>query len=113
MGHQQETTIIYKHGDIESRRRYHLEDTKLYTKCLSERRIPTAWKNVNMLIIFKKGTKKDLKNYRPICLSSNIYKVLTKVLRIKLEKTPDENQAQEETGFKGLYSTTDHIHAVN
>ena len=41
---------------------------KLYTKCLSERRIPTAWKNAKMMIIFKKGNKKDLKNYRPICI---------------------------------------------
>ena len=47
---------------------------KLYTKCLSERRIPTAWKNAKM-IIFKKGNKKDLKNCRPICLLSNIYKL--------------------------------------
>ena len=53
---------------------------KLYTNCLSERRIPTAWKNAKMVITFKKGNKKDLKNYRPICLLSNIYKVLTKVL---------------------------------
>ena len=47
---------------------------KLYTKCLSEKRIPTTWKNVKMVIIFKKGNKKDLKNSRPICLLSNIYK---------------------------------------
>ena len=33
---------------------------KLYTKCLSERRIPTGWKNSKMLIIFKKENKKDL-----------------------------------------------------
>ena len=25
---------------------------KVYTKCLSERRIPTAWKNAKMMIIF-------------------------------------------------------------
>ena len=65
---------------------------KPYTKCLSERRIPTAWKNAKMVIIFKKGNKKDLKKYRPICLLSNMYKVLTKVLKKMLEKTLDENQ---------------------
>ena len=52
----------------------------MYTKCLSERRLPTAWKNAKMMIIFKKGNKKDLKNYIPICLLSNIYKILTNVL---------------------------------
>ena len=52
---------------------------KLYTKCFSERQIPTAWNNAKMMVSFKKGNKKDLKNYRPICLLSNIYKVLTKV----------------------------------
>ena len=31
-------------------------------------------------------------NYIPICLLSNIYKVLTKILPKRLEKTLDENQ---------------------
>ena len=56
----------------------------MYTKCLSERRIPTAWKKAKVVIIFKKGNKKDLKNYRPICLLSNIYKILTKILTKRL-----------------------------
>ena len=43
---------------------------KLYTKCLSERRTPTVWKKAEMMIIFKKGNKKDLKNYIPICIIS-------------------------------------------
>ena len=57
----------YKHRAIKTG-----EDTisktlvKLYIQCLSERRIPTAWKNAKMMIIFKNGIKKDLKNYRPI-----------------------------------------------
>ena len=86
---------------------------KPYTKCLSERRIPTARKNAKIMIIFKKGNKKDLKNYRPICLLSNIYKVLTKVLTKRLEKTLDENQPRKQAGFRSGYSTTDHIHVVN
>ena len=86
---------------------------KLYTKCLSERRIPTAWKNAKMMIIFKKVNNKELTNYRPICLLSNIYKVLTKVLTKRLEKTLGENQPREQAGFKSRYSTTNHIHIVN
>ena len=65
---------------------------KLHIKCLSERRIQIAWENTKMVIIIKKGNMKDIKNYRPICLLSNIYKVLTKVLMNRLEKTLDENQ---------------------
>ena len=40
-----------------------------------------------MVIIFKKGNTKDLKNYIPICLLSNIYTVLTKALPKRLMKT--------------------------
>ena len=67
----------------------------------------TAWK---MMIIFKKGKKKDLNTYRPICLLSNIYKVVTKVLTKRLEKTLDENQPREQAGFRRVYSTTVYIH---
>ena len=59
----------------------------LCTKCLSERRIPTAWKNAKMIIIFKNGNNKDLVNYIPISLLTNVYKVLTKVLSKRLERT--------------------------
>ena len=86
---------------------------KLYTTCLTERRIPTAWKNAKMTIIFKKGNKKDLLNYRPICLLSNIYKVLKNVLTKRLEKTLDENQPREQVGFRSGYSTTYHILVIN
>ena len=66
-----------------------------------------------MVIIFKKGSKKDLKNYRPISLLSNIYKVLTKVLTKRLEKTLNENQPQGHPIFRSRHSMTDHIHVIN
>ena len=31
---------------------------KLYTKCITERRIPKTWKEANMVIFFKKGKQK-------------------------------------------------------
>ncbi len=66
-----------------------------------------------MMIILKKGNLKDLTNYRPMCMLSNIYKVLTKVLTKRLEKTLDENQPREQSGLRSGYSTSDHIHLVN
>ena len=86
---------------------------KLYTKCITERHIPKTWKEANMVIFFKKGNRKDTKNYRPICLLSNMYKLFTKIITTRLEKKLDENQPREQAGFRSKYSTTDHIHAIN
>ena len=86
---------------------------KLYTKCITERHIPKTWKEANMVIFFKKGNRKDIKNYRPICLLSNMYKLFTKIITTRLEKKLDENQPREQAGSRSKYSTTDHIHAIN
>ena len=86
---------------------------KLYTKCITERHIPKTWKEANMVIFFKKGNRKDIKNYRPICLLSNMHKLFTKIITTRLEKKLDENQPREQAGFRSKYSTTDHIHAIN
>ena len=63
---------------------------KLYTKCITERRIPQTWKEANkiMVIFVKKGNRKDIKNYIPICLLSNMYKLFTKIITTRLEKKP-------------------------
>ena len=61
-----------------------------------------------MVICFKKGNRKDIKNYRPICLLSNMYKLSTKIKTTRLEKKL-ENQPREQAGFRSKYSTTDHI----
>ena len=82
---------------------------KLYTKCITERRIPKTWKEANMVIFFKKGNRKDIKNYRPICLLSNMYKLFTKIITTRLEKKLDENQPREQAGFRSKYSTTDKL----
>ena len=85
---------------------------KLYTKCITERRIPKTLKKANIVIFFKKENRKDIKNYRPICLLSNMYKLFTKVIATRLEKKLDENQPREQARFGIKYSTTDHIHAI-
>ena len=65
--------------------------SKLYKKCMTERCIPKTWKEANMVIFFKKGNIKHIKNYRPICLLSNMHKLFTKITTTRLEKKLDEN----------------------
>ena len=43
-----------------------------------ERRIPKHGRKQIWIIFFKKGNRKVIKNYRPICLLSNMYKLFTK-----------------------------------
>ena len=52
--------------------------------------------NAKMLIIFKKGNKKDLKNYKRICLLSNGYKVLTKELTKRVKQALDGSKLDSE-----------------
>ena len=63
-----------------------------------------------MMIISKKGNKKDLKNYRPLCLLPNIYQVLTKVLTKRLEK--HENQSRQQAGRRSGFSTTEEVQRI-
>ena len=58
--------------------------------------------------------KKDIINYRPISLLSNIiYKLFTQIITTRLEKKLDENQPKDQATFGSNYSTTDHIHSIN
>ena len=66
-----------------------------------------------MVIFFKKGSRKDIKNYKPICLLSNMYKPFTKIITTRQEKKLDENQPRDLAGFRSKYSTTGHMHAIN
>ena len=65
-----------------------------------------------MVIFFKKGSRKYIKNYRPICLLSTMYKLFTKIITTRLEKKLDENQPREQAVFRSKYSTTDHINQL-
>ena len=63
--------------------------------------------------MFKRGDPKDIKNYRPISLLSHSYKIFTRLLQSRIERTLDENQPTEQAGFREGYSTTDHMQALN
>jgi hypothetical protein len=53
----------------------------IYTKTLSSGVVPIDWKNANVTAIFKKGSKKNPENYRPVSLTSHACKCFERVLK--------------------------------
>ena len=85
---------------------------KLFNDCLDKGEIPQAWKNADVIILYKKGDREDIKNYRPISLLSHTYKLLTRIITNRVTNKLDQFQPVEQAGFRGGYSTIDHIHTV-
>ncbi|KAK6033464.1 hypothetical protein OSTOST_00316, partial [Ostertagia ostertagi] len=61
---------------------------------------------------FSSIEREDFANYRPISLLSVIYKTFTKILLNRMERTLDEYQPVEQTGFRKNFSCMDNIQAV-
>ena len=50
--------------------------TKLFQRSIEEGRIPEDWRNANVVPIFKKGSRFEPGNYRPVSLTSVVGKLL-------------------------------------
>ena len=87
--------------------------TTIFNDILETQEIPEAWKEAKVIILHKKGDRKDIKNYRPVSLLSHTYKLFTRAIQNRMEKVLDENQPREQAGFRKKYSTADHLQALN
>ena len=70
---------------------------------------PDEWKKVKIKVIYKKGDVEDVSNYRPICLLPAMYKLFSTILYGRLYPMLDQNQAEDQAGFRKTYQTTDHL----
>ncbi|KAE9416687.1 hypothetical protein Angca_009940, partial [Angiostrongylus cantonensis] len=85
---------------------------RLFTRYLSKCMVSTQWKTSRTVLLFKKGDLHDIGNYRPICLLSVVYKLFTRVVLNRIDRTLDEGQPCEQAGFRKEFSTMDHIHTL-
>ncbi|KAE9413669.1 hypothetical protein Angca_006202, partial [Angiostrongylus cantonensis] len=85
---------------------------RLFTRYLSESKVPTQWKTSKTVLLFKKGDLHDIGNYRPICLLSVIYKLFTRGILNRIDRTLDKGQLCEQAGFRKGFSVMDHIHTI-
>ena len=56
----------------------------LFNLSFSQGKIPSDWKLANVVPVLKKGDKMNVKNYRPISLTSLVMKVFEKCIRDQL-----------------------------
>ena len=61
--------------------------------------LPDEWKLANVVPIFKKGSKNDVENYRPISLTSIVMKQFEKIVRKKLMTLTGSNITEYQHGF--------------
>ena len=65
-----------------------------------------------ILLIYKKGDKRDCSNYRGILLLLTMYKILSNILPSRLIPYTEEIIEYHQCGFRRNRSTTDHIFCV-
>jgi len=85
----------------------------IFNEILTENVIPEQWCESEIILLFKKGDKKKMENYRPITLNSNICKVFMKVIKNRIYGQLDSFQPKEQAGFRKNFSTLDHIITIN
>src|SRR5450755_4188078 len=73
----------------------------IFLKSLQEGKVPDAWKDANVSPLFKKGSKVDPANYRPVSLTSVTCKILESIIRDQLMNYLVTNDllAKEQHGF--------------
>ena len=87
--------------------------TQIFNCSLSSGTPPSQWCHSEIILLFKKGDRAEVSNYRPISLSSTVCKVFMSLIKKHIYKTLDAFQKVEQAGFRKNFSTMDHIHAVN
>ncbi len=61
--------------------------------------IPKQWKYSNIIVIFKKGGRHKIENYRPISLSPTIAKIFSKLIEKRISAFVISHQPLEQAGF--------------
>jgi ribonuclease P/MRP protein subunit RPP40 len=64
---------------------------KIFNESMSTGAVPMDWKTANITALFKKGAKSDANNYRPVSLTSQIGKIMERVIKKELVSFLEEN----------------------
>lgn len=66
--------------------------SNIFNSSMNSGTLPSDWKLANISPVFKKGNKCEVKNYRPISLTSIICKIMEKIIKDKIVKHLTNNK---------------------
>ena len=71
-------------------------------------KFPNEWKIAKVIPLFKKGSKREPGNYRPISVLPLVSKVFEKIIYYQLHDYLQENRLLNtyQSGFRSMHSTT-------
>jgi Reverse transcriptase (RNA-dependent DNA polymerase)/Endonuclease-reverse transcriptase len=74
----------------------------IFQKCIDLKEIPTQWKVANISPIFKKGSKTNAENYRPISLTSVVCKIFEHIITSNIATYLEQNSLfnPDQFGFR-------------
>lgn len=81
----------------------------LINKCWRTKMIPETWKTAEVMSLFKKGDRRDCRNYRGISLLNAIYKIYTRIINKRLRIITEVLLEEEQNGFRPGRSTIDNV----
>ncbi|KAL5256505.1 hypothetical protein ACHWQZ_G011674 [Mnemiopsis leidyi] len=73
--------------------------TQLYVKCSETGILPEIWKSASVVALFKRGSKSDPLNYRPVSLTCILCKVYEKLVREHLLDFLEDRISKHQHGF--------------
>ena len=88
--------------------------TYLFNLSLQRGKFPSDWKTARISALFKKGSKLDIGNYRPISILPVLSKCLEKLVHEQLYAYLSTNDllAQQQSGFRPNHSTQTSLHYI-
>ena len=88
--------------------------TNIFNRSLSTGQFPSEWKQAKIVTIFKKGSKLDSGNYRPISILPVISKLIEKIAHQQLYDYLSTNNllSQAQSGFRKHFSTQTSLHRL-
>jgi len=94
---------LYKYAPVE----FKLRLLRFVNNIYRENHIPNEWRNAVITPIFKKGDRREHKNYRGISILNTCNKICSKILNMKLEKYSEVFMTETQNGFRKGRSCTD------